>query len=253
MLGDSRIHLWLESVPDHLESNRVPSRKRKPSDQLTPPRSVGHGNAMDTTPTTKRQRTGDNDPTPRAKSARTGSYASSLSSVSLPPSQQPTSTSSPRRQLRGLRLDVGGLECRQIEEETIPPAAASLFQDLLDTAVGIDILPRSKKTEIIDILQKEGQEGQPVRRWKAAFMDEEHDTFPGLIPSWEDLEIIMKRAKKCRNFDHEEASWNMEVHHRLLDGVFRNPKSAVPEPFDFMSWYVRLNRASYRLAQLIIL
>ncbi|UPK95000.1 hypothetical protein LCI18_005935 [Fusarium solani-melongenae] len=56
------------------------------------------------------------------------------------------------------------------------------------------------------------------------------------------LKIIMKRAKKCLNFDYEEASWNMEVLHRLLHGMFRQPKSAVPEPFDFMLWYVRLGK-----------
>ncbi|KAM0417311.1 hypothetical protein ACHAPT_012692 [Fusarium lateritium] len=132
----------------------------------------------------------------------------------------------------GLRLDVEGLECRQIDSENPPSAAASLLQELLETGMGIDILPHSKKAEIIDILQKEGQ---PLKPWKSTFRDDEQAAFPGHIPSWVDLELILKRAKECLNSDHEEASWNMEVHHRLLDGIFGGPASAARQPFDFMS------------------
>lgn len=106
VLDDSRIHLWLENVLDHPQGDCAAPRKRKSRRQrLTPPYSAGGTSGMEHTSTPKRRRIGDDDKTPQAKGARTGSQLSSLSSISLPPSQQGdtrSQASSPRRQFMGL-------------------------------------------------------------------------------------------------------------------------------------------------------
>ncbi|KAH7308954.1 hypothetical protein B0I35DRAFT_453548 [Stachybotrys elegans] len=190
---------------------------------------------MEHTATPRGRRIGDDDKTPRAKGARTDSQLSSLSSISLPPSQQgdmATQASSPRRQFMGLSLDIGGLECKQLDSDHPPPAAASLVQELLEIDMGIDILPHEKQSEVTRILQEQGLKSKP---WRSAFKDEGADTLPGRVPSWEELNTVRERAMECFNSDHEESSWNMEVHHRLLENIFRVSRSTSGQPFDFMS------------------
>ncbi|CAI6031797.1 unnamed protein product [Clonostachys chloroleuca] len=130
MLDDSRIHLWLENVLDHPQGDCAAPRKRKSRRQrLTPPYSADGTSGMEHTSTPKRRRIGDDDKTPQAKGARTDSQLSSLSSISLPPSQQGdtrSQASSPRRQFMGLNLDIGGLGCKQLDNDHPPLAAASL-------------------------------------------------------------------------------------------------------------------------------
>ncbi|CAG9950432.1 unnamed protein product [Clonostachys rosea f. rosea IK726] len=132
----------------------------------------------------------------------------------------------------GLNLDIGGLECKQLDNDHPPLAAASLVQELLEIDMGIDILPHEKKSELIQILQEQGLNTKP---WRSAFKDEGVDTLPGRVPSWEELNTVRERAMECFNSDHEEFSWNMEVHHRLLESIFRGLGEASAQPFDFMS------------------
>ncbi|KAK7409280.1 hypothetical protein QQX98_008520 [Neonectria punicea] len=71
-------------------------------------------------------------------------------------------------------------------------------------------------------------------------MDETADTLPGRIPSWAELDTVCQRAMECFNADHEEVSWNMEVHHRLLESIFRTSEPTPDHPIpgqssDFMS------------------
>ncbi|KAH7302899.1 hypothetical protein B0I35DRAFT_365852 [Stachybotrys elegans] len=235
MLDDNQIHLWLENVPDHPDSDCAAPRKRKQLQQFTPPHSTSGTSGMEHTSTPKRRRIGDDDKTPRAKGARTGSQLSSLSSISLPPSQQgdmPTQASSPRRQFMGLNLDIGGLECKQLDSDHPPLAAARLVQKLLEIDMGIDILPHEKQSEVTRILQEKGLNS---KTWRSAFKDEGADTLPGRVPSWEELNTVREQAMECFNSDHEEFSWNMEVHHPLLKSIFRASGSDSGQPFDFMS------------------
>lgn len=109
------------------------------------------------------------------------------------------------------------------------------MQELLEIDMGIDILPHEKKSEVIQILQEQGLNTKP---WRSAFKDEGVDTLPGRVPSWQELNTVHERAMECFNSDQEEFSWNMEVHHWLLESIFRGLGGGSVQPFDFMSWYV---------------
>ncbi|KAM0425799.1 hypothetical protein ACHAPT_009050 [Fusarium lateritium] len=179
----------------------------------------------------KKRKIGDVNRIPRA------SDMTSVSSSSLAPSEHsnvPSGSSSPRKQIMSLRLrlDDGGLECRQVNSDEPPPIAADLVQEFAEIHMGIGILPSEMKSTITDHLQ---QENRNLRLWRLAFQDGGADTLPGAVPAWDDLATVRERARDCFNEGREEASWNMEVHHRLLEKVFRGPAAAPGHPLDFMA------------------
>ncbi|RSL98613.1 hypothetical protein CDV31_012515 [Fusarium ambrosium] len=231
MLNDDRIEFWLSKLPDHWNCDGPAVLKRETCrDQLTPPHSLNGANMMGQTP--KGPRVGDDDQTtPRAK--RKGSKAISLSSMSLPSSQQgdmSTTASSPRRQLMRLRLTAGGMDCRQLDTDYPPAVAAGLVSEMAAINVGMDVLPHEMKDEILHLVKEHMLE---PKLWRDAFTHQDMSKLPGRIPNWAELQGIRAQAKECFHHGHEEVSWNIEVHHPLLKSVFRSPDPN--QPLDFMS------------------
>lgn len=242
MTDDDRIQLWLSNLPNHWRSSDDPAvfEQERQDDRLTPPHALKSANMIQTP---KRPRIGDYDQAPPRRK-RKGSQASSLSSRSLPSSlavsqqgDMSTAASSPRRQLMGLRLTAGGMDCKQLDTDYPPAVAASLVSDMAAINMGLDLLSEGTKDEILHLVQKHRLE---PKLWRNAFTHQDTSKLPGRIPSWTELEEIREQAKECLNSGHEEVSWNMEVHHPLLKSVFQ--RSDPNQSLDFMSWYVSPRR-----------
>ncbi|CAG9990009.1 unnamed protein product [Clonostachys byssicola] len=125
----------------------------------------------------------------------------------------------------GLNLDIGGLECKQLDNDYPPLAAASLVQELLEIDMGIDILLYDKKR-------------LNIKPWRSVFKDKGINTLPGCVPSWEELNTVCERAIEYFNSDYEEFSWNIEVYYRLLKSIFRGSGEPSTQPFDFILYYI---------------
>ncbi|EWY79577.1 hypothetical protein FOYG_17271 [Fusarium oxysporum NRRL 32931] len=235
MIDRKSITQWLEELPDSntWDISILPppppstTKKRKaesqyPGLQLTsPPPSQSD---MDVTPTRKRQRVTnrliDIDLTPRPQDGSTRSSAQSQSQSSR--STRSSRSLSPKKQMMGLSLDDNGLECRQLEIDTAPEEMSQLLRAMREVANGHDILPYDRRDEILEsTLVSDGKE------WRYSFRPSgEEDSLPGQIPTIEQVGVIRDMAKECQNSDHEEAGWNVEVHHRILQSIFRAPGSS---------------------------
>jgi hypothetical protein len=133
--------------------------------------------------------------------------------------------------MMSLRLDDRGLECRQINVDTAPSKVASLLATIREIGNGLDILPDTAKAAI---LQSSHLKDENTRIWRYAFKEPGVlDTLPGHISTPEEIALICDHARKCHDKSHEEAAWNMEVHHRLLQAVFRQPGSCESDFLNF--------------------
>ncbi|SPJ70989.1 uncharacterized protein FTOL_00717 [Fusarium torulosum] len=246
MLNTQRIKSWLESIPDIHDSNEYeydPAQtlnnktrhKRKATQQEpSPPASDQDSNVMDGT-TPKRRRLVDPNRTPRAVDFPPPG-SSTGSSMSWSESGDGASRSnSPKKQMLGLRLEERGLECRQLNIDTAPSVVAGLLDTIREIGSGIEILPYTQKSTILESSQVRSQN---TRLWRFAFKEEGvSDSLPGRIPSPEEVSLVCDLARHCHDTSHEEIAWNMEVHHRLLQSILREPNTSTGTPFNFTTWY----------------
>ncbi|KAM0426050.1 hypothetical protein ACHAPT_008681 [Fusarium lateritium] len=233
MFDSQRLISWLDTLPDVYHSPRKldpTTNKRKAGQQEpSPPASDKTSDTMERQ-TPKRRKLADPNRTPRA--ADFPAAASSVSSVSWSESSDGASRSvSPKKQILGLRLDERGLECRQLNIDTAPPAAADLLNVIREIGNGIEILPEAQKDMILGSPQVQGQN---TRLWRFAFKEAgEQDVLPGRIPSPDEISLICDHARQCHDKSHEEFSWNVEVHHRLLQAILREPGTCKGRPFNY--------------------
>ncbi|KPM42511.1 hypothetical protein AK830_g4079 [Neonectria ditissima] len=222
---------WINALPDsfaHPASQTKPTKapptvnKRK-LQEPSPPRTILN---MAETSSPKRQRMLDpeNDPqlTPRARH-ETATCPSRASSASASQTSSLSRSSSPlKRQIMRLHLDNTGLELRQLKVEAPPnPQAGELLETLLDISRGLEFLPDDRRAEI---LGSPALRGKPGREWRFAFKSaSELGNLPGRMPSPEEVALVYEWASVCHDIGNEEAGWNEEVHHRLLEAVFREP------------------------------
>ncbi|KPM35264.1 hypothetical protein AK830_g11308 [Neonectria ditissima] len=186
--------------------------------------------------TPKKRRMADPNRTPRATINVPSSSASSASAASLPASDHSDAhsrSSSPKKQMMSLRLDNGGLVCRQLNTDDPPLVAADMVAAFSEIDNSIRILPENRKPEIMRILTEQQLN---ARLWGSAFtLSGDLDSLPGRVPSWDEVARVRDFAIQCYDNRHEEASWNVEVHHRLLESIFRGPTSCQGHPVDFMT------------------
>lgn len=253
MLDFQRVSCWIDTLPDTLPNTlphlrphdehpprlhtKFSSTKRKtPQQEPSPPSSLDDPTEMEEH-TPKRRRTGDPNRTPRPTNRGTMSSAASSTASSLAPSEgseAPSRSSSPKKQMMSLRLDDGGLECRQLNIDTAPPAVADLLVAIREIGNGLEIIPHANKTMI---LQNPHVRDQNMRIWRYAFKEPDAiDTLPGYTPATDEVALVCELARQCHDKSHEEASWNMEVHHRLLQAVFRKTGSSEGDLFNFTTW-----------------
>ncbi|KAH7240346.1 uncharacterized protein BKA55DRAFT_519745 [Fusarium redolens] len=221
---EQRIASWLDSLPyEYLPSDTLSKTSKRKAALPSPPTS----DSMEAT-TPKRRRLVDPDRTPRATNLPPPS--STGSSASWSESGEGSRSSSPKKQMLRLRLEERGLECRQLNIDTAPPVISSLLDTIQEIGSRIEILPADKKSAILESpLVRE----QNTRLWRFAFKEEGQDTSPGRVPLPEEISQICDFARHCHDTNHEEAAWNMEVHHRLLQAILREPNAPTAAPLNF--------------------
>ncbi|KAG9496291.1 hypothetical protein J7337_012877 [Fusarium musae] len=223
---EQRVASWLASLPDEYPPSEALSKTPKRKAALpSPPTS----DSMEGT-TPKRRRLIDPDRTPRA--ANLPPPSSTGSSASWSESGEGSRSSSPKKQMLKLRLEERGLECRQLNVDTAPPVISSLLDTIQEIGSRIEILPADKKSAI---LESPFLREQNARLWRFAFKEEGDDTLPGRVPLPEEIVQICNYARHCHDTNHEEAAWNMEVHHRLLEAILREPDASTAAPLNFTS------------------
>ncbi|EWZ32802.1 hypothetical protein FOZG_14319 [Fusarium oxysporum Fo47] len=221
---EQRVASWLDSLPnEYLPSETLSKTSKRKAALPSPPTS----DSMEGT-TPKRRRLIDPDRTPRA--ANLPPPSSTGSSASRSESGEGSRSSSPKKQMLRLRLEERGLECRQLNVDTAPPVISCLLDTIEEIVSRIEILPADKKSAILDSPLVRGQN---TRLWRFAFKEEGEDTLPGRVPLSEEISQICDFARHCHDTNHEEAAWNMEVHHRLLQAILREPNTPIATPLNF--------------------
>ncbi|KAK7428162.1 hypothetical protein QQZ08_005402 [Neonectria magnoliae] len=236
MLDFQRVSFWLDTLSDTLPDLRphdspprphfkAPSTKRKAVQEPSPPVSLGTSTDMDQD-TPKRWRKSDPNHAPRPTHGGTIPSSASSTLSSLAPSENSDAlsrASSLKKQMMNLRLDDGGLDA--------PAPATDLLATIREIGNGLEILPRSHKAVI---LESPRVKDQNMRIWRYAFKEQDvPDSLPGLIPTPDKMALVCELACHRHDKSHEEASWNMEVHHGLLQAVFRRPGSSKGDLLNF--------------------
>jgi hypothetical protein len=219
---------WLEKI-----DGGICDRKRKLSTtseipQLVSPPASLENLAMEETPPRKRRALGflDPDETPRPRPLCPSSSASDASSA--------TGTPSTRKQLMNLQLSSSGVKYKVLEVDDPPNAATELVNTLEDIGRAHGILPKTFES---DIKEKLRDLNLDARKWRYSFTSmEEKDDLPGRIPSFEEVLKVHRKAKECQEYNHEEASWNSQVHLRLLEYIFDDPSSGQCDDYNALSW-----------------
>lgn len=239
MFDSEHLISWLDSIHDVCDSSRKldhPVNKPKAGRQQEPsPPASNKTSDILKHQTPKRHELADPNRTPRAADFPPAA-TSSAGSVSWSESSEGASrSSSPKKQMLGLRLEERGLDCRQLNIDTAPPAAADLLNVIREIGSGIEILPEAQKETI---LNSPHVQGQNTRLWRFAFKETgQRDLLPARVPLPDEISLICDHARECHDKSHEEFSWNVEVHHRLLQAILREPGSRNGRPFNFSTWY----------------
>jgi hypothetical protein len=135
-----------------------------------------------------------------------------------------------------LRLSKLGIEIKALEVDASPDAAKDLVSTMEEIGRAHDILPHALESTIVEQVKARNL---GLRKWRHSFKSsEEVDRLPGQIPTFEEVEMIHRKASECQEYNHEEASWNNQVYLRLLGSVFEEIPSGQCDEFNAMSWSV---------------
>ncbi|KAL7783409.1 hypothetical protein V8C37DRAFT_49455 [Trichoderma ceciliae] len=223
-MDDTSILTWVNALPEPASPNATRKRKTISDYHLASPpssyREADDNSNMISTPQKKRrlesqgaQFDPDPDVTPRPGSR---SIPSSSASISASEASSMSRASSTKKQMMSLRLSYIGIECEPLDEDTVPEVAKTLCVVITDIGRGLNILPNALKPMLVD-------QSINLSRWKYSFKPaDEPDNLPGRIPSFEEIKRVLVEATECEKFQHEEASWNHQVHLRLLDSIFKD-------------------------------
>ncbi|KAL7784631.1 hypothetical protein V8C37DRAFT_344969 [Trichoderma ceciliae] len=246
----SRILSWVDSLPKAVEhDNSLPSdatrkRKRKiaPSSCLASPpasfESADSNNTMASTP--KKRQLGNVDAladlevTPRPG---TRSFASSSASISLSQATSESGSmaraSSSKKQMMCLSLSET-VEYKSIWMETKPEVADSLLQTMDDFRRRLKIIPHGLRHLIAQKLEDRNRKAEYDRKWNFCFKPEgiADDDLPGRIPSFEEIERVLRKSRQIYNYKHEEAAWNSHVYLRLLESIYEDPSTGQCSDFN---------------------
>lgn len=260
------VSIWLSNLPDPIASPSTDeTRKRKAgaavsdidhrhSHLSSPPVSVPEMDPNTITPSRKRQRQGttpdqpnplDPESTPRPSDRGGAASSSSARAISDVPaiSQSQSSAStrssrsqSPKKQLMQLRLAGDGLQLRDLDSSTCPDTVSPLLNIMESISNGLDILPYDRRDEIHASAAccPNGE----TKKWRHSFRppedEDQEKLLPGRVPMVDEVQVICELAKECLVQGLDEAGWNMEVHHRMLECVFRRPRpSRSNDEFNF--------------------
>ncbi|KAI0530082.1 hypothetical protein GGR58DRAFT_518758 [Xylaria digitata] len=229
---------WIHSLPAHAGSPPKGSRKRKRAQRQQHLTSPPDSDEMTSTPKKRRfdsaDDAGDLDITPRPGADGSVSLSDTGSSI-------PSGASSPRKQMLDLRLRDPGVEINALDPNALPAAARRLVTAMEDIGHRLEILPHALESIIMEDVKARDL---ARHQWRHSFKPpEEVDGLPGRIPTFKEVEKVCRKASECQQYSHEEASWNSQVHLRLLDGIFEGPDGQCND-FNAMSCTTaRLHRA----------
>ncbi|KAL2818698.1 hypothetical protein BJX63DRAFT_60516 [Aspergillus granulosus] len=222
--SQSTILTWLENIP---------GRKRKRVQQHISPPTSPETLTMDETPRKRKRRPNalyDPDTTPRSQVYSASEHPSTSTSEASSMEGTPPA----RRQPMSLQLSDSGVECMVLKLDAPPDAAKDLVDTLQDTGRGLHILPQTLESPIKEKIEDLGLD---TRKWRYSFTPiGDKDNLPGRIPSFKEVGKILRKAQECQQNNHEEASWNNQVHLRLLDNIFEDFFSGQCDDFNTLSW-----------------
>lgn len=102
---------------------------------------------------------------------------------------------------------------------------------MVEIGRGLNILPYRMKSAIEKVMGL----GELVTQWRTTFQSPEVvDDLPGCIPSFEEVDGVVRWAELCQEDECEEAAWNHDVHLALLRKVFGDAEQKI----NAMLWYV---------------
>lgn len=169
--------------------------------------------------------------TPRASESSVGNRSrSARSRKKVSPSRVSISTSSsPSRRLDSLSLDTDGIITRQLGfgDKRQPVVLKQMLSKVLKWSKWKGILGSSMRQVFGHDLSEHGLDEDD------AYSKEPDDYGSTLPPNV--VDEILDHARQCFEKSHSEMVWNFEVHHRLLEKVFRVGER--PHLVDVISWY----------------
>lgn len=240
------IFAWIQGLPNQPRKRRRTATTHYQEQQLaSPPASLKDDTYTKMTLTPKRRRLQgiaghdslpDPDTTPRPGIRRIASSSGSFSTSASETSSRASGTPSTKQQIMNLRLSESGVECKPLDVDAAPDAAQKLVSTLEEIGRAHDILPHALEHTIVAKLKERDME---YRKWRHSFLPmEEPDGLPGRIPTFEEVEKIHWKARECQEFNHEESSWNSQVHLRVLESIYEEAIGSQCDDFNAMSWYV---------------
>ncbi|KAF9890014.1 hypothetical protein FE257_006694 [Aspergillus nanangensis] len=238
------IHNWIRHQPDVYDYPPERTRKRRPvaaacnevPQLASPPPSLEGDTDWEMASTPKRRCVkgpGDShalvdlDTTPRPVIANCSERSASETSSTT------SRTPSTRRQMMSLRLSESGVECKALDVDAPPDTAQNLVTTMEEIGRALEILPHALESTIMEKVRKRNLDH---RKWRHSFKSAENeDGLPGRIPTFEEVEKIHRKANECLEFNHEEASWNNQVHLRLLESIFEEVLGGQCDQFNAIS------------------
>lgn len=95
---------------------------------------------------------------------------------------------------------------------------------MVEIGRGLNILPYRMKSAIEKVMGL----GELVTQWRTTFQSPEVvDDLPGCIPSFEEVDGVVRWAELCQEDECEEAAWNHDVHLALLRKVFGDAEQKI--------------------------
>jgi hypothetical protein len=136
--------------------------------------------------------------------------------------------------MMSLRLNEFGVECKALDVDAAPDAAQNLVSTMEGIGRALYILPQSLKPTITEKLKRRNLDH---RKWVHSFRDAgEEDRLPCRIPTFEEVEKVHRKANECQEYNHEEASWNSQVHLRLLENIYEETLGGQCDAFNAVTW-----------------
>lgn len=233
---------WLSGVSSHSQSSdtfaieRPRKRPRYDDYPLSPQRSKPSSSMSSHGGSPSKRPAGD-EVTPRPKRTRPqtpGSRSTASRASQKTESSQHSSRISTRGHFKDLELNERGVLVRGLNGLIDHPSTrlASFIEELEDVMQGRGILPLHTRP---DFQNSQNPRFSKIGRNEAAFSASR--TALGHVPSQTTVLDLLKTAEECLTNKHDELSWNILVHSRVLALALQPPGSSPFSNFvDFFPW-----------------
>ncbi|KAH7115341.1 hypothetical protein B0J13DRAFT_514709 [Dactylonectria estremocensis] len=258
-----RVFDWLNTIPHDsdytqqlsscpAENTNPPSRKRRRFNPPTPESSKNRRKSRrmpsshrDGSPSKRSFDSYDNDneneQTPRAPRSNKHVHTPKSGSLSLASSQSEKSArsgqSSPSKHFNALERSARGVVSRELSQyHPQPPALEALLDEIDLIATGQGVLPVSDRETYSSLGNEEYWDLKWARKGASSdrYFSTERQSL-GYTPSPDLVLDILFAAAECNGNSHPEATWNTEVHQRVLETALRQPTLRGPHLVNFVA------------------